>query len=107
MPVSTQTKTVEEKLALLDLIPPEVWDFVIENKEELVTLLKALLKSRGATGPPDTPISFGNEPPQDSPEGPCIYFERYDDGPPVIWFHTGIKGAQWEHVSAMARLGSS
>lgn len=108
MPVATQTKTAEEKLALLESLPVEFWEFVDLVKEhgpQLLRLLKVLIEKLGSDGPPEPPIGFGKEPPDGTPDGPQIYFERYDDGPCVLWFHTGVRGDDWEHASAIARAG--
>ena len=106
--MSTRMKAVEEKLALLESLPVEFWNFlelVAEHGPRLLPLLKALIERLGSGDPPEPPISFGNGPPDGTPDGPHIYFERYDEGEPVLWFHTGVKGADWERASAMARSG--
>lgn len=106
--MSTRTKTIEEKLALLESLPVEVWQFlelVNEHGPRLLPLLKALIERLGSGDPPEPPIGFGNRPPEGTPDGPRIYFERYDEGAPVLWFHPGVKGADWERTSALGRLG--
>ena len=95
---------LEKRLALLDLVPVESWEFLAEHARELLSTLKVLLENRGSSEPPEPPIEFGRGAPEIEPNGPRVYFERYDDGPPIIWFHTGVKGAEWERASALGRL---
>ncbi len=106
--MESRVRTADEKLALLESLPPEFWEFVELAKEhgpQLFRILKMLLERLGSSDPPVPPIDFGPEPPECTPDGPQIYFERYDDGAPVLWFHTGVKGAGWERASALGRLG--
>ena len=106
--MNTQIKTVEEKLAFLESLPVDFWEyaeFVKEHGPRLFSLLKSLIESLGSGDPPVPPISFGKGGPEGIPGEPHIYFERHDVGPPLIWFHTGIKSTDWERVSALARLG--
>ena len=104
--MNSQVRSVEEKLALLESLPPEFWEFlelVREHGPRLLPLLKVLLERLGSGDPPEPPIGFGKEPPEGTPDGPQIYFERYDEGACLLWFHTGVKGADWERASALAR----
>ena len=106
--VSIKTKTIEEKLALLESLPAESWELIELVKEHgpwLLRLLKTLIERPGSGDPPLPPIGFGKEPPDGMPDGPQIYFERYDDGAPVLWFHTGVRCDEWQRASAVARLG--
>ena len=108
--MSTQIKTAEEKLAFLESLPLDFWEFaefVQEHGPRLFPLLKILIENLGSVDPPEPPISFGKGGPEGTPECPHIYFERYDKGAPLIWFHTGVNGSEWERVSALARLGDS
>ena len=108
--MSTQIKTVEEKLAFLESLPGDFWEFaefVKEHGPRLFPLLKSLIESLGSGDPPVPPISFGKDGPKEIPGEPHIYFQRYDGRWPMIWFHTGVKGEDWEQVSAVARLGDS
>ena len=105
--MGTQMKTVDEKLALLESLPVEFWEFlelVGEHGPRLLPLLKTLIERLGSGDPPEPPISFGKEPPDGTPDGPQIYFERYDDGECVLWFHTGVRGSDWERASALGRF---
>lgn len=108
--MSSQIKTLEEKLAFLESLPVDFWEiaeFLKEYGPRLFPLLKTLIESLGSGDPPAPAISFGSGGPSGTPGEPHIYFERYDKGAPLIWFHTGIKGAEWEQVSAIARAGDS
>jgi len=54
LPVATQTKTAEEKLALLESLPVEFWEFVDLVKEhgpQLLRLLKVLIEKLGSHRP--------------------------------------------------------
>ena len=84
-----QIKTVEEKLALLESLPVEFWELlelVKEHGPRLLPLLKTLIERLGSGYPPEPPISFGKVPPDGTPDGPQIYFERYDAGACVLWW---------------------
>ena len=106
--VRERVLTTEDKIALLEQLPPEFWEFVDSVKEhlpQLIRLLKQLTENRGESDPPSPPISFGSGPPSDSPNAPQIYVERYDEDAPRLWFHSGVKTASWELLSAIARAG--
>ena len=60
--MESRVRTADEKLALLESLPPEFREFVELAKEhgpQLFRLLKVLLERLGSGDPPGPPISFG------------------------------------------------
>ena len=106
--VDRRLLTTDEKIAFIESLPPDFWEW-FETVRQYGPLLKRLLESlaerRGPGSPIDPPIDYGAGPPEGVPDGPRFYVERYDDGAPMLWFHTGVKTQGWEQISALARLG--
>ena len=70
--MESRVRTMDEKLALLESLPPEFWEFVELAKEhgpQLFRLLKVLLERLGSGDPPGPPISFGPDHPRAHPMG--------------------------------------
>ena len=101
-------QTTDEKIAFIESLPPDFWEWfeiVLQYGPLLKRLLESLAERRGPGSPIDPPIDFGAGPPAGLPDGARFYVERYDEGEPMLWFHTGVKTQEWERMSAVARLG--